>query len=316
MTRRGSLGVWLLAALAALAVPAEAQRPFATLDPFYQEESARRVFYDGFAAQAEVSYQGARPISAPGDAPFDFSVRFDYALVQQVDLAVVFDLGGRGGDSLVIAPVRLSWVVAKPYWRHEHTDYAVRLAIDPATEGGFGFRQTDVAFLSSTDHSPVHSTDFAIGLRRARVGFEQFVFDTAGPLDAGPQESSLGIGISRSRAVGTEFHAMWGHRFWLHPGGSHVFVTVMGQFMDYDLITIGPPQEEAAARTAPTGPSQNQYRGSVGWLRTGVEYTRPSFVVSPYASLPLFRWVEIGRESRAWGPRPDHVSVGLRLTVR
>jgi len=305
------------------AAPAEAQRPFATLDPFYQEESARRTFFDGFAAQAEVAYRGAEPLAVPGGGPLALSVRLDYALARQMDLAAVFDVSGGLAGALSGTPVRLSWVVLKPYWRHGYTDYAVRLAVDPASEGGFGFRQTDLAFVSTADLSPLLSSDFAIGLRRAHVGFERIEvggssFDIA--LDDGALPMPA---LTRSRAVGTEIRAMWGHRLWLDPAGSHAFLTLLGEAMDYDLVALRPPVQARGdggddVETVTTGvPNEGRFRGGVARLRAGVEFSRPSYVVSPYASLPLFRWAEVeGEEGRSWGPRPAHARAGLRLTLR
>jgi hypothetical protein len=305
----------LLAAGWLAAAPAEAQRPFATLDPFYQEESARRGFFDGFAAQAEVAYRGTEPMAATGAPPVALSVRLDYALARQMDLAAVFDVSGGLAGALSGTPVRLSWVVLKPYWRRGHTDYAVRLAVDPASEGGFGFRQTDIAFVSTADVGPQLSTDFAVGLRRARVGFERIEVG----LDDVFEDGGLALpALSRSRAVGSELRAMWGPRFWLDPGGSHTFVTLTGELMDYDLIASRPPTVAArgTAASAVDTPEEGRYRSGALRLRAGATYSRASFIVSPYASLPLFRWVEVDDQTKAWGPSPDHTRLGFRLTLR
>ncbi len=322
MSRRALLGLLILAGTATmLAAPAHAQRPFDTLDPFYQEESARRAFYDGFAASAAVAYRAGDPLGTEvaERGPVALSVRFDYALARQVDVAAVFDVSGGLVGTLGGGPVRLSWVVVKPYWRHGYTDYAVRLAVDPATEGGFGFRQTDLAFVSTSDLSPRLSSDFAVGLRRARVGVERLELqeETVLTEGAGPEPAALDptANIVRTRAVGTEIHAMWGHRLWLDPGGSNVSVTLLGEVMDYDLLRLRPPVVPSAG-AAEEDERATEFRGGVARLRAGFEYARPRYRVAPYLSLPLVRWAAADGESRTWGPRIDHARAGVRLTLR
>ncbi|MDX1531347.1 MAG: hypothetical protein R3362_07460, partial [Rhodothermales bacterium] len=58
-------------AFAACAVgPAAAQAPYDVSDPFYQEETARRAFYDGFAFSAEAAYRPRGLLSqAEADGP-------------------------------------------------------------------------------------------------------------------------------------------------------------------------------------------------------------------------------------------------------
>lgn len=313
-------GAWALPCAAALAIalaaPAQAQRPFVAHDPFYQEESARRAFFDGFAAQAEVSYRAAEPFAegTVAGGPLALALRFDYALTRSVDVAAVFDASG-GVNGAGTAPVRLSWLVAKPYWRAGHTDYAVRIAVDPVTEGGFGFRQTDVAFVSTTDLSLHHTTDLTVGVRRAHVGIERLELE---PELRGSPHLGLRTEIVRSRAVGTELHGAWGHRFLLDPGGSHVFVSVAAEAMDYDLVTtrLGSGDDPPEARRAAERPRESRYRGGTARLRAGIEYSRPSFRLAPYVSVPMVRVVETEQTRRAAGPRPTHARLGLRLMVR
>lgn len=299
-----------------------AQRPFASLAPFYEEETARRVFFDGFAAQADMTYRGIEPLGASDDlpgSPLALSLRFDHALARQLDVGAVFDLSGGLDGAGQTTPLRLSWLVAKPYWRYGHTDYAVRLAVDPFTEGGFGFRQTDLAFLATSDLSPRLSSDFALGVRRAHVGFERLSFDDDPLLViVADMAASSTPSITRSRAVGTELHGMWGHRLWLDPGGSHAFVTLSGEVMQYELIEMRPlDAAEARGDGSEAEPVRGQtVRGGVGHLRAGVEFSRPSFRVAPYASLPLARYAETDEASRSWGPRIDHARFGLRLMLR
>ncbi len=302
--------------LTLVATAAEAQRPFATLDPFYVEETARRGFFDGFALQADVAYRGSEPTGTSAAVyPFALSLRLDYALAQQIDVSAIIDASPGLAGSESSTPVRLSWVVVKPYWHHGRTDYAVRLAVDPSSDSGFGFRQTDVAFLSTSDLSPSLQTDFALGLRRARVGFErlEFVGETVRPDFQLSQPE-----IVRSRASGTEVHLMWGYRFLLDPGGSNVFTTLSGEGMAYTLLSTRAQDSDDAGRPQNGFDSadEGQLRGGVGRLNVGFEYSRPSFQVAPYMSLPLFRWVEFKSESQTWGPRIEHARLGLRVTVR
>ena len=165
------LGVVAFLGATAGALPAAAQGGFQTLDPFYRGETTRRAFEGEFAVSAEAAVRDADllGVADPGTptSPLAFSGRLDYALLPQVDLSLVADLTGGVGRG----PMGLSWVVVKPYWRNDMTDYAVRVAVDPASEGGLGFRQTDVAFLSTTMLSPEVSTDVALGIRRVRTGY-------------------------------------------------------------------------------------------------------------------------------------------------
>ena len=133
---RGALSGALAAAALGLSAAPAAQSPLRTLDPFYQGESARRDFYGGLAVSGEVAYRTAdllRPSAGPTAASdVALSVQLDYSLLPQVDVSAVVDLSGGIGRG----PTGLSWIVVKPYWFNEDTDYAVRIAVDPASEGG------------------------------------------------------------------------------------------------------------------------------------------------------------------------------------
>lgn len=308
------------ALLFVLLVPgaALAQRPFDVLDPFYQEESARRDFYDGFAVSGEVGYRSSGPFRQTADAdprgPLALSFRFDYALARQIDVSAVFDVSGGLVSQLGGGPVRLSWIVIKPYWHNEDTDYAVRIAVDPVSEGGVGFRQTDIAFLSSSNLSPLISSDFAIGLRHAQVGYERLqVEDGGGLMD--PAFTSADPEFVRTRAIGREVHVMWGHRLHFDPAGSNFFLTFLAEAMDYDVIESqlfdeDPSDDEANPETS------GQYRGGVGWARTGFEVSRPGYQFSPFVSVPMVSWLDVAGESDTWGPRFENLRLGLRLTLR
>lgn len=315
---------WLGAAmLLLLPGTADAQRPFDVLDPFYQEESARRAFYDGFALSGEVNYRGAGPLQQTSESdqpgPLGLSFRLDYSLVRQIDVSAIFDVSGGLVSQLGGGPVRLSWVVVKPYWHNENTDYAVRIAVDPVNEGGLGFRQTDIAFVSTSNLSPLISSDFAIGLRQAHVGYERLQVDE-GDGTLGPEVVSNDPEFVRTRAIGKEIHVMWGHNLHFDPAGSNFFLTLLGEAMDYDLVATRPFDEEEAEVGEPADaaaePEQRSYRGGVGWVRSGFEFNRPGYQVSPSISIPMVTWVDAVDEAGTWGPRFQSLRLGLRVTLR
>lgn len=311
-----------LIALVAFLVPglAAAQRPFDVLDPFYQGESARRAFYDGFALSGEVNYRSSGPFQQNAEAdqrgPLALSFRIDYTLVPQIDVSGIFDVSGGLVSQLGGGPVRLSWIVVKPYWHNENTDYAVRIAVDPTNEGGLGFRQTDIAFVSTSDLSPLISSDFAIGLRQAHVGYERLQVDEEGGT-LGAEIAAADPAFVRTRAIGKEIHVMWGHNLHFDPAGSNFFLTLLGEAMDYDLVASRPFEEGDGEVTDETAAEQrSSYRGGVGWVRGGFELNRPGYQVSPYASVPMVTWVDAEGESDTWGPRFQNLRFGLRLMLR
>jgi hypothetical protein len=294
----------LLLALLAVSVPAAlAQRPFQTLDPFYQDEVAGRAFYDGFAVSGEAVYRPAGLLpGAPGErtsGDVALSARADYALLPMVDLGLVFDLTGGVGRG----PVGLSWVVLKPFWNHDGTDYAVRLAIDPASEGGLGFRQTDLAFLTTQRLSPLVQSDFSLGIRRVRTGVQ-------GAIDPTPDPELLTSATFdvRTRVLGKELHGTWAYRFLLDPAGSHLTLGLLGDFGDYALLETASVDEENGREV--------RLRSGLVWLRAGLSLQRPGYVASPHLAFPAFVWGDVRGETSAQGPRPEKVRLGLRLTLR
>ncbi len=315
---------YALAALVALLLPgvAAAQRPFDVLDPFYQEESARRSFYDGFALAGEVGYRSSGPFRSTPEAdtrgPLALSFRLDYALARQIDLSAVFDLSGGLVSQLGGGSVRLSWIVVKPYWRNEDTDYALRIAVDPVSEGGLGFRQTDIAFVSTSNLSPLVSSDFAIGLRQAHVGYErlQVVEGPSGIIGLEAADPAL----VRTRAIGKEIHVMWGHNLHFDPAGSNFFLTLLAEAMDYDLVESRPFEEGDAEASeqgeATEAEERGRYRGGVGWVRAGLELNRPGYQFSPFVGVPVAAWLDVAGEANTWGPRFQNLRFGLRLTLR
>src|SRR5690606_13715257 len=106
--------------------------------------------------------------------------RLHYRLTERVDLNAFWDAAGTSTGRTIV----LSWVGAKYYWTVDQTDYAFRLAVDPASDGRVGFPQLDVAFISTRALTPLFSTDFAVGVRRVRKGFRQLVLPGTTVLDA------------------------------------------------------------------------------------------------------------------------------------
>ena len=302
----------MLGAVASLAVPVSAQGTFQTLDPFYQDESARRDFYSGVALSGEIGYRQTsllQPASEGGTAgALALSAQVDYALLPQVDLSAVIDLSGGVGRG----PVGLSWIVLKPYWHNEGTDYAVRIAVDPASEGSLGFRQTDVAFLSTSALSPTLMSNFAIGLRRVSAGYD------GGPLVVDPEDgttfsSALFNDSERVRVIGRELHVTWGYNVVFDPGGSRVAVSLLGEAGDYTLVTTRSDETLAIGEEEQI---EERVRSGIGWLRAGLEFSRPSYQLAPYASIPIVTWANVRGEQVRHGPRPDRVRFGLRVTLR
>lgn len=266
-----------------------AQRPFPVNDPFYRSETARRVFHDGLAATGEVAYRSSAPLAGTGVAasasPVSLSFRLHYALARRLDLNAFWDAAGTSTGPTVV----LSWVGLKYYWSVDNADYAFRLAVDPASDGRVGFPQLDVAFISTKALTPLFSTDFAFGIRRVRKGFRQFVPAGAavddGPLgDLDGQQSQF----IDTRAIGMELHFMWSYNTIFDPARSNLFVALMGEGGQYNLIETslgGTPVHDGEENFG-----ESDYRGGVVWLRSGIEFNRPSYQVLPFVSVPLKEW--------------------------
>jgi hypothetical protein len=287
-----------------------AQGAFQTLDPFYQDESARRDFFGGLAVSGEVGYRPASLLqpAAEGQAPsgaLALSAQLDYALHPQVDLSAIVDLSGGVGRG----PVGLSWVVVKPYWHNESTDYALRIAVDPVSEGGLGFRQTDVAFLATASLSPTLTHDLALGVRRVRTGYETRPLDEA-DADGGSVSELIGDG-ERVRVLGQELHGAWGYNVLFDPAGSRLSFQLLAEAGDYKLLSTSAPPLDLG-----TEAGEERVRGGVGWLRAGIELNRPSYLLAPYVTIPLLTWADVRGEPVRHGPRPDRARIGVRLTLR
>ena len=318
-----------LAALGLGLADARAQGAFDTLGPSFGDETARRTFYGGFAVSGEAAYRDGDllGVTTPGPASADFSLaaRLDYALLPQVDLALVADLTG----AAQAGRLGVSWVVVKPYWRNEATDYAVRLAVDPLSEGGLGFRQTDVAFLSTASLSPTVTSDLSLGLRRTRTGYsdvpEEVIDDV---VDAAPSEAatfaygslSASTDPTRVRVVGQSVRGAWGYNVLFDPAGSRLSFGLAAEAGDYTLIETREPASPISFADGERGSEEesesNRIRSGVGWAQAGLEFSRPQYQLAPYVSVPLFTWADIQGEPVRHGPRFHKLRVGLRLTLR
>lgn len=286
---------------------AHAQRPFTVNDPFYQSESARRVFHDGLAATGEVAYRASSPVPGGGVAtsgsPVSLSFRLHYALARRLDLNAYWDAAGTNTGPTVV----LSWVGLKYYWSVDNADYAFRLAVDPASDGRVGFPQADAALILTKGLTPLFATDFAIGVRRVRKGFRQFV--PAGAFDG---DNTLGEESSESqfidaRALGTELHFMLSYNTIFDPARSNLFVALIGEGGQYELLESSfggssPPDDEEEF-------GRSDYRGGLVSVRSGIEFNRPSYQVIPYMSVPLTQWTTEENETA-------RMHLGFRLLVR
>lgn len=299
-----------------------AQGTFQTLDPSYGGETARRGFYGGFAVSGEAAYRDADLLDriepgAPAPSDLALSARLDYALLPQVDLAVVADLTGAAQNGRM----GIGWVVVKPYWHNEGTDYAIRVAVDPVSEGGLGFRQTDVAFLSSTALAPTVTSDLSLGLRRLRTGYSDPVISE---LDIGEDgepivpDSRLNVGTSglvRSRIVGQSVRGAWGYNVLFDPAGSRLAFGLVAEATDYTILQTD-DGAVVAGNGAEAEESSDRVRSAVGWARMGIEFSRPYYQLAPFVSVPVFTWADVQGEPVRHGPRIEKLRVGLRVTLR
>ena len=318
LSRAGQGLLLALAGLLAFApLEAEAQRPFRLDDPFYRNEDARRHFFDGYALTGEASFRSGGALQEDGlaaSSDLALRLRLEYQLTDRVDVGALFDaVGGSGGRR-----VFLSWLVLKYYRYFEQSDYAVRLAVDPSSDGLVGFPQVDVAFLYTSLLSPLLSTDFAMGVRRVQLGYarpQPPALPVDGPYVFKPQPSVL-----MTRALGSELHLMMNYNLHFDPAGSNLFLGLLGEGGQYELVetqldrlsertgTLSTLDEidgdEARERTTP-------FRGGALWARGGVEFRRPSYQLAPFVSMPLQQW---NPDEGEW---PEvRLQFGLQLMLR
>lgn len=317
-------GLVLLVGLPAL--PTSAQAPFRVYDPFYRGETARRSFFDGYALTAEVAYRASGSIQdgrqSPNTDPLGLSLVLDYQIGPSVDVSAVVD----ASSSIAGRKLTLQWLALKFYHRVEYTDYAFRLAVDPAFDGRVGFPQMDLAFLSTSLMTPNLSSDYALGVRRVRFGFEQLRREPV-PVNLMSPSVVAPNDIVYTRALGWEVHLMMQHSLLLNPARSNVFVSFLLDVGQYDLLETSLRSTDGAQRAVlvesakhlsedvepdPKDPTvgASQYRGGVFWLRTGFEYNRPSYQVHPFIDVPLSQW------SPEEGGLRSRISLGVRLILR
>ena len=319
-------GIVLLVAGLLVPAPAAAQRPFLLHDPFYRSEQSQRTFYSGYALTAEVAYRNAGSLQGDGvqavePNPLGLSFRVDYQLAASMDLSAIIDASG----STIRRGLSLSWLVFKYYERSDAASFALRLAVDPSFDGRAGFPQIDLAWLSSSLLTPLSSTEFAFGIRRVRLGYEQWVVSE--PIVANSYvlhgaESGLtsrnNLDVIHTRALGWEIHMMLGYNVKFDPAGSNLFVSLLGQAGSYDLLetSFQKPllqQLNLAAATAFKREitTTREFLGGILWFRSGIEFNRPSYQILPFIGLPIQQWVP----SKGEWPRSRR-QVGVRLMLR
>jgi hypothetical protein len=275
-----------LFALVDMPLEVHAQRISRSVDPLFVNETARRSFFDGYAVGAHVSYRGDRSfagdgVPAPVVDPFGISFSFDYQVGSNVDIGAIVDaVGSTSGRTLAV-----SWLTFKVYHTVENTDYAFRLAVDPASDGRMGFPQLDATFISTASYTPVLSSDFMAGMRRVRMGYEQWL---PSHRSSTPSESSFGgFDLVYGRAMGWEAHTGFGLNFHFDPAASNVFVVLMGDGGEMQLMEVARRQRDESEVGSPM---QRTIRGATIWVRTGIEYNRPTYQVTPFLTIPLHQW--------------------------
>ena len=286
-----------------------AQRPFPVSDPFYRSETARHVFHDGVAVAAEVAYRSSALAPTDGVAasmsPLSVGFRVHYALTRQVDLNAFWDAASTSTGPTIM----LSWVGLKYYWSIDHSDYAFRLAVDPGSDGRVGFPQLDMAFLSTKALTPSISTNFAIGLRRVRKGFREFVpavvaLDPEASIDDLMEVQARFIDV---HAIGMELHFMWNVNTIFDPARSNLFATLKGEGGQYQLIQTD-RLKSTSTSTGDDDTGQSDYRGGTLWLCSGIEFNRSSYQVIPFVGVPFKQWAPDGGRAL--------MQVGFRFMLR
>lgn len=312
------VGLGLLAAGPAFPEAAMAQRPLIVHDPFYRGETARRAFFDGYAFTTELSYRSPSEQSIRPD-PLGLSFRLEYQVSSRVDLGAVLDAAGTNGGRTL----DLSWLTLKYYHTEENTDYAFRLAVDPSLDGRLGNPQMDAAFISTTLMAPNLSSDYAIGLRRVRLGYEELIArDPETDVADIPQQVRT-TDIVYTRALGWEFHTMAQYSLLLNPARSNVFLSGLFYLGQYDIVRSSlnrgadQPDDTGAEMVSPEITNSDdvdqgleKHHAGALWLRSGIEYNRPSYQIAPFVSYALKQWSPEGDAT------PARLSFGLRFMLR
>jgi hypothetical protein len=297
----------LLAAALAVVMPdaARGQRPIKVFDPFYQGERARRGFYDRYAVTGELNYHpaglGGNRIGGSPPEALGVNLRVDYQLSDRLDVGMYLDATNTGVGS---APV-LRWLTLKYYRIDEFMDYAIRFAVDPIAHGVSGFPQMDLGFLYGSPTTPNIRTDYALGLRRVQIGVQELM--TIPPPVIDPDDPivtpSIDRRVVRTQAFGWEIHMSARYSIVFDPAGSTLFVSVLGEGGTYDLVEWDVSDPEVRTST--------EFAGGVVWVRTGLQFDRPSYRFGPYLAIPLSQWAPSEGD---WPERQGRV--GFRLTFR
>ncbi|MDA1029016.1 MAG: hypothetical protein O3B41_08190 [Bacteroidetes bacterium] len=290
-----------------------AQRPVQMFDPFYRGETAVRSFYDQYAVTAELSYRPAglfQSASSPSSAgiglnPIGLNLHIDYQLSNHLDLGAYVDATGSAAGRTL----GLSWITLKYFKNQEGMDYAVRLALDPSSDGRSGFPQADLAFLYTSALSNLVTSDFAIGIRRVQIGFQEIVptapilIDPGDPIVISPGPANE---LLRGRARGWEVHTSWSYNILFDPAGSNMFFSLMAEGGVYDMLEWVVDSESTVNDRART-----EYQGGTLWVSSGIEIERPSYQFAPFLSVPFRQWAPSTGE---WPT--SKVRLGLRLMLR
>jgi len=282
-------------------------------DPFYRGETAVRTFYDQYAITGELSFrppgllQNESSLASPGVGanPLGLSLHVDYQLSNSLDLGAFIDATGSAAGRAL----GLSWITLKYFKHQEGTDFAIRLALDPSSDGRSGFPQADLGFLYTSPLSSLVTADFAFGVRRVQIGFQELVSADPVPLNPGdPILTAPGAEneLIRGRARGWELHASWSHNILFDPAGSNLFIALMAEGGTYDMV-----EWMAESETEPQSRTITEYRGGTLWARSGLEIERPSYQFAPFLSIPFRQWAP----SQGEWPRA-RVRLGLSLMLR
>jgi hypothetical protein len=100
---------------------------------------------------------------------------------------------------------------------------------------------------------------------------------------------------------------MTGYQVLFDPAGSNLFLTLIGEGGRYDLVewTVRNQAAEPDERTT------TSFHGGVVWIRSGLEFDRPGYQLSPFLSLPIKQWVPSNDDYPRARPH-----IGLRLMLR
>ena len=118
--------------------------------------------------------------------------------------------------------------------------------------------------------------------------------------------------------VGQEVRISWDGNALFDPAGSRITFGVAAEGNSYTLVqtpAAGFGSDRAPSEGAEPEQSERIW-GGTGWVRTGLEFSRPVYRIAPFASLPVLTWANDRGEPVRHGPRLDRVQFGLRLTLR